>query len=44
MKQPQRSWDDMNAEAVLVTCVRCLRDWFMTHPQPVCIACRQAAK
>jgi hypothetical protein len=36
-------YDTQRAEAPLVTCSACLKAFYMTHPQPVCIACRRKA-
>lgn len=35
-------YHDDRADAPLVTCATCGREFYMSHPQPTCIACRQA--
>ena len=35
------TYDEIRLAAVLTTCVRCRRVWYMTHPQDVCIQCRR---
>ena len=35
-----RTYDETQAGAVRVRCVVCGKEWDMTHPKPVCIACR----
>jgi uncharacterized membrane protein len=38
-----KSYDATQLGAVLVTCTVCGKPWYMTHPQPVCLACQRAA-
>ena len=33
-------YDHNQKHAQLVTCAQCGKQWYMTVPQPVCIACR----
>jgi hypothetical protein len=37
---PRLSYDHTQKGAVLTQCGQCQRWFYMTHPQPVCIACR----
>lgn len=39
---PQRSYDDKQAGAVLTTCCRCGRTYYMTTPQAWCVDCQDA--
>ena len=39
-----RSYDEKQAAAVLTRYTRCGRERFMTKPEPVCLACREADK
>jgi hypothetical protein len=36
------TYDELQLSATLVQCLACLRHFYMTHPQPVCRACRCA--
>jgi hypothetical protein len=36
-------YDAQRAEAELVTCAKCHKPYYMTHPQAVCIQCRRQA-
>ena len=36
-------YDTERAEAPLVTCAVCKQAFYMTHPQAVCVLCRQKA-
>ena len=37
---PKRSYDTIQAEAVLVTCAGCGGQWYMTHVETHCRLCR----
>lgn len=39
-EQQQRTYDDIQAGAVSVTCGKCARTYEMTAPQPLCRDCR----
>lgn len=34
------SYDDVQAAAVLVTCEKCGKSYYMTKPRPRCLACQ----
>ena len=36
------TYDENRLAAVLTRCMNCLRVYYMTHPQPVCVLCRRA--
>lgn len=36
-----KSYDQKQADAKLVICVKCGASFFMTLPQPICKACRE---
>lgn len=36
---PPKTYDEKQAEALLVTCAKCNQAYYMTVPQTVCAAC-----
>ena len=41
---PVPTYDEKQRNAVLTVCTVCGRAFYMTQPQPVCMACREAAR
>lgn len=39
----ERTYDEKQAAAVLVTCAGCGKSWWMTLVQRLCYACRRSA-
>ena len=36
-----RTYDQIQREAQLVTCIRCGNTYYMTHPKPICVRCQE---
>lgn len=44
MGDPLRTYDEIQREAQLVTCISCERSYYMTHPRSICAVCVDKAE